>query len=88
MARPQVADGGDALQVWREAANILSSCGQPKRVGLPVWCLGVGLTTPRRKKKLRKCSRNLGLGQIPWIKGPSERKWMRFGTYRIGYGLD
>jgi hypothetical protein len=24
MARPQVADGGDALQLWREAANILN----------------------------------------------------------------
>jgi hypothetical protein len=24
MARPQVADGGDALQVWRVAANILN----------------------------------------------------------------
>jgi hypothetical protein len=24
MARPQVADGGDALRVWREAANILN----------------------------------------------------------------
>jgi hypothetical protein len=24
MARPQVADGGDALQVWRETANILN----------------------------------------------------------------
>jgi hypothetical protein len=24
MARPQVADGGDALQVWRIAANILN----------------------------------------------------------------
>jgi hypothetical protein len=24
MARPQVADGGDALQFWREAANILN----------------------------------------------------------------
>jgi hypothetical protein len=24
MAHPQVADGGDALQVWREAANILN----------------------------------------------------------------
>jgi hypothetical protein len=23
-ARPQVADGGDALQFWREAANILN----------------------------------------------------------------
>jgi hypothetical protein len=24
MGRPQVADGGDALQIWREAANILN----------------------------------------------------------------
>jgi hypothetical protein len=24
MARPQVADGGDALQVWRVSANILN----------------------------------------------------------------
>jgi hypothetical protein len=24
MERPQVADGGDALQVWRAAANILN----------------------------------------------------------------
>jgi hypothetical protein len=24
MARPQVADGGDALQVWKETANILN----------------------------------------------------------------
>jgi hypothetical protein len=24
MARPQVADGGDALQIWRVSANILN----------------------------------------------------------------
>jgi hypothetical protein len=24
MARPQIADGGDALQSWRAAANILN----------------------------------------------------------------
>jgi hypothetical protein len=24
MARPQVADGGDAILVWREAVNILN----------------------------------------------------------------
>jgi hypothetical protein len=28
MARPQVADGGDTLQFWREAANILNK--QPR----------------------------------------------------------
>jgi hypothetical protein len=27
-ARPQVADGGDALQVWRVAANILNKLSQ------------------------------------------------------------
>jgi hypothetical protein len=27
MARPQVADGGDALQLWGEAANILREVG-------------------------------------------------------------
>jgi hypothetical protein len=53
MARPQVADGGDALKFWREAANILiSSHRQPTRDGLPAWVLGVGLTTPHLKNKL------------------------------------
>jgi hypothetical protein len=28
MARPQVADGGDGLQIWRVAANILKEQGQ------------------------------------------------------------
>jgi hypothetical protein len=28
MARPQVADGGDGLQIWRAAANILDK--QPR----------------------------------------------------------
>jgi hypothetical protein len=28
MGRPQVADAGDALQVWREAANILNKHSQ------------------------------------------------------------
>jgi hypothetical protein len=52
MARPQVADGGDALQFWREAANIyrVSSRGQPTSGGPPAWGLRVGITTPHRKK--------------------------------------
>jgi hypothetical protein len=51
MARPQVADGGDALKVWRVAANILNkSRGEPTKSGPPAWGLGVGLTTPHRKK--------------------------------------
>jgi hypothetical protein len=43
MARPQVADGGDALQFWREAVNILNK--QPRTAdkgGPPAWGLGVG----------------------------------------------
>jgi hypothetical protein len=49
MARPQVADRGDSLHMWRVAANILNS-GQPTRGGSPVLALGVGLINPRRKK--------------------------------------
>jgi hypothetical protein len=51
MARPQVADGGDGLQIWTVAANILNEkSGQPTRGGPPAWGLGVGLTAPHRKK--------------------------------------
>jgi hypothetical protein len=51
MARPQVADGGDALQFWREAVNILNKQSRtPDMGGPPAWGLGVGLTTPHRKK--------------------------------------
>jgi hypothetical protein len=53
MARPRVADGGDALQFWRVAANILNKQSrQPTRGGPPAWGLGVGQTIPHRKNKL------------------------------------
>jgi hypothetical protein len=41
MARPQVADGGDALQFWSEAANILNKQSRTAEEG---WSssLGVG----------------------------------------------
>jgi hypothetical protein len=41
MARPQVADGGDALQLWREAANIVNKQSRTADKG---WSsiLGVG----------------------------------------------
>jgi hypothetical protein len=41
MARPRVADGGDALQFWREAANILNKQSRTADKG---WSssLGVG----------------------------------------------
>jgi outer membrane scaffolding protein for murein synthesis (MipA/OmpV family) len=52
MARPQVADGGDGLQIWRAAANILNKQSQRADNG---WSsslgAGVGLTTHYLKKK-------------------------------------
>jgi hypothetical protein len=49
MARPQVADGGDVLQIWMVAVNILNKQSRTADKG---WSssLGVGLTTPHRKK--------------------------------------
>jgi hypothetical protein len=51
MTRPQVADGGDGLQIWSVAVNILNK--QPRTAnkgGPPDWVLGVGLNTPHVKK--------------------------------------
>jgi hypothetical protein len=76
MARPQVADGGDALQVWRVAANILNKQSQTVDKG---WSssLGVGreanYSSPLKISLLRKTTRSLGPGQIPWIKDLGER---------------
>jgi hypothetical protein len=43
MARPQIADGGDGLQIWRVAANILNKRPrQPTRGGPPDWGVGRG----------------------------------------------
>jgi hypothetical protein len=52
MARPQVAVGGDGLQIGWAAANILKKQSRTADKG---WSsslggLGVGLTTPHRKK--------------------------------------
>jgi hypothetical protein len=61
--RPQVADGGNGLQIWRVAANILNKQsrtadkGWSSRLGL-----GVGLTS-----FLQEFVRNFGPGQIPLI---------------------
>jgi hypothetical protein len=41
MASPQVEDGGDALQVWRVAANILNKQSRTADEGCPS-SLGVG----------------------------------------------
>jgi hypothetical protein len=41
MARPQVADGGDSLQLWKVAANILNNQSRTADKGLSS-SLGVG----------------------------------------------
>jgi hypothetical protein len=62
--------GGDGLQIWRVAANILNKQSQTANKG---WSyslgVGVGLTTPHREKisLLWKFIRSLGPGQILWI---------------------
>jgi hypothetical protein len=54
MTRPQVADGGESLQIWRVAANILNKQSRTAdKGGPPAWGLGGGLTTPHRKKGTR-----------------------------------
>jgi hypothetical protein len=51
MTRPQVADGGEGLQIWRVDASILN---KQLRTADKGWSsslgLGRGLTTPHRKK--------------------------------------
>jgi hypothetical protein len=40
IAHPQVVDGGDELQIWREAVNILNSHWKPTMGGPPACRLG------------------------------------------------
>jgi hypothetical protein len=45
MARPQIEDGGDSLQIWRVAATILNKLrGQPTRGSSCACGLGRGIT--------------------------------------------
>jgi hypothetical protein len=64
MARPRVADGGDHLQIWRVAANILN---KQSRTADSVWPSSLGgwaggLTTLPHKTQylLRRTTHNLG----------------------------
>jgi hypothetical protein len=50
MVRPQIADGGDDLQIWRIAASILNKQSRTADKGwFPDWGLGEGLTSPPLK---------------------------------------
>jgi hypothetical protein len=51
MARPRVEDGGDGLQIWSVAVNVLNEqLRTADKGGPPVRRLGEGLTTPHRQK--------------------------------------
>jgi hypothetical protein len=72
MERPQVADGGDALQLWREAANILNKQSRTADKG---WSSSLGVerganNSPSKISMLRKHSQSLGPGRIPWMNEP------------------
>jgi len=64
MVRPRVADGGDVLQIWRVAANILN---KQLRTGLRNWvdsCWRFWAQTNTVKKKpeaLLEATREVGL---------------------------
>jgi hypothetical protein len=50
MARPQVADGGEGLQIWRVAANILNKQSQTADRGCSTsLAVGGGADSPQRK---------------------------------------
>jgi hypothetical protein len=51
MARPQVPVGGDGLQLWRIAANMINKQSRKADMGWPPgWGLVVALATPHHEK--------------------------------------
>jgi hypothetical protein len=79
MARPRVGDGGDGIQIWRVAANILNKQSRTAEGGGPPaggW--GGGLTTHYRKTPnlLRNIHYSLGPGRILWQNDPCAEKWI------------
>jgi hypothetical protein len=63
MARPQVADGGEGLQIWRVAVNILNKQSRTADNG---WSssseVGQGITAPHHKKTSMLQNVAMGLG--------------------------
>jgi hypothetical protein len=86
MARPHVADGGDGLQIWKVAANIINKQSRATDKGwassLWIWG-GANNSSPEKKiNLLGKFIRSLGLGRILWINALSQIDRMGW------YGLD
>jgi hypothetical protein len=87
MVRPQVANAGDGLQIWRVATNILNKQSRTADNG---WSSGLGLsmglTTPHRKRNKLVTKRHKG--PLSWTdsldKRPKLRKMkIRFGTWNV-----
>jgi hypothetical protein len=70
MARPQVADGEEGLQIWRVTVNVLNKQSWAADKG---WTssLGVGRgannASPYKSNALRNVSQILGTGRILWL---------------------
>jgi hypothetical protein len=76
MACPWVADGTTSSFGGLLRKYWLSSRRQTTGGGPPAWGLGVGLTTPHRKKNsLRKATQSLGPGWILLMNNLSEGIW-------------
>jgi len=56
MARPQVANGREGLQIWRVAPNILNKQSWTADMGdPPAWGLGEGLTPHHKNQLVMRC---------------------------------
>jgi hypothetical protein len=70
MARPQVADGGDGLQIWRVAANILNKQSRTADKGWSsMWVVvrGANNSSPSIINLLRNVTKGLGPSWMLWI---------------------
>jgi hypothetical protein len=78
MARPQVADGEDGLQIWREAAKLLNKqLRTADRGWFSTLGIGLGVTTPTVKllNLLRITIKKL-VGVVEWIQLAQDRdRW-------------
>jgi hypothetical protein len=87
MARPQVVDGGDGLQIWRVAASILN---KRSRTADNEWSSSLGVrlwaskTPPVKNKLVTKCHKGPQTLKYSLDKRPKLRKMdMRFGTWNV-----
>jgi hypothetical protein len=86
MARPQVATGGDRLQIWTVAVNTLNKQSRTADRG---WSSSLvvrrGASNHHRKTPDLLCNvlKSLGPGRILWKNDPNAEKWMRFGTRNV-----